>query len=219
MSTQQVQRLDFSIALLQGPTEEPLTLQQAKEHLRLPTDVGFTDFDNKLNVFIKTARGYLERNYGIRCLTQKVEVTFQNFPAEDRIRIPVWPVQSFDYFTYTRADGVTTPMLIGATDTPNVELLTRTRRKPAEICLPWAKIWPPAVLTTADAIRVGLTVGFNPNGSPLTLPLDPNIIQAMCLLLSWWWDNGAAATVGSLMKSDLSALGVDECMSDLRLYW
>jgi hypothetical protein len=129
-------------------------------------------------------------------------------------------VQSCDYFTFEDTLGNVNPLVVGATGDAGVQVLTRLNRKPCELVLPWAHVWPPTVLTTADPIRIGLTVGYMTAGqSPLTLPIDVNILNAMCLLISWWWDNGAAATLGSLMKSDVSAIGVDQMMASVKLYY
>lgn len=208
---------DFSISYIAPPTSEPLTLAQAKDHLRLPQDL--TDFDSKLNLFIPGARAYLEDSFSLRIMKQQVLLTFSQFPRQDRLRLPVWPIQSVDVFKYIGVDGTAYTLNVGATGGAGVQLLSRLNRKPVELVLPFAAVWPAQILTTADGIQISLTCGYMNGKSPETLPLPPSIQQAMCLMLAHWWDNGAAVTVGTLMQSKALALGVDEIMASERLYW
>jgi hypothetical protein len=147
---------------------------------------------------------------------QQVEVTLQNFPRADRIRFPIWPVQSVDYFHYTDTADVQRSMVIGTTSA--ADLLARTAKKPAEVVLPFAKIWPAYVLQMADAIRIGLTVGFLSGASPDLLPIPGAAIRAMKLLIGHYYENRSAVTLGTLMKSEPLVLAVASCMSSVGLY-
>lgn len=208
---------DFSVQLLTPPASEPLTLDQAKDHLRLPRDL--TDFDPRLTLFIQSCRAFLEDTFGLRIMRQQVELRLSQFPHGDRMALPVWPVQSVDYFKFIGIDGTLFTMTVGDTGGVGVNLLQRLAKKPVELVLPFGGVWPAQILTPADGIQIGLTCGFLNGHSPETLPLPPSILQAMCLMLGHWWDNGAASTLGTLMQSKTLVLGVDEAMASERLYW
>lgn len=83
------------VRLVTGPAEEPLTLQQAKDHLRLETDL---DDDYLESLLIPAARQYLERVCWRGFLLQTWELTLPGFRGEDRLDLaPDWrsPVGAF----------------------------------------------------------------------------------------------------------------------------
>jgi len=215
-----VQRGDWSIAQLNPPVGEPLTLAQAKLHLRI--DDSLTEDDVYVTDLISAARGELEDEYGIRFLQQQVEVRLQNFPRADRIKLPIWPVQTIDYFRYHVADGTVGTMDVVTDDTQAISgsaVLTRVSKKPAEVMLPFAHVWPAVILQAADGIRIGLTVGYLTGGSPETLPIPPAALMAMRRLISHGYENRDNVTLGTLMKSDEIAFGVSRLMANVGLYW
>jgi uncharacterized phiE125 gp8 family phage protein len=208
----QVLEGDWSIRQLTMPTSEPITLAQAKDHLRISQTL--TNEDADITDMIVGARSYLEGAYGIRFMPQTVEVTLQQFPRDDRIRLPIWPATVVNYVKYTDVANVERDMIVGTDNT--AEVLYRLWKKPAELILPFAKIWPPAVLQMADAVRIGLTVGFT-GGSP-EFPLPVMSTRAMKLLVGHYYENRSAVTLGTLMKSDPLALAIDHLMANVRLY-
>ncbi len=207
--TMQVRPADFSIRALSLPAAEPLTVAEAKDHLRIPVDV--TDFDSQAAALIEASRYYLEENHSVKLVKQDVELILQCFPREDRIRIPVWPVQAINYITWRAADNTA-----GSMD-PAIDYDVRIYRKPAEVVLRFAKIWPPIVLATADPVAIGLTVGFLSGSSPELLPMPGTVKQAMKLLIDHWYRNGSDVTIGSLMVSKKLERGVDALMKNVRL--
>jgi uncharacterized phiE125 gp8 family phage protein len=202
--------LDFSIRPLSLPTSEPMSVAQAKAHLRIPADV--TEFDEIVADLIASARDYIEQTYNLRILPQDVEIGFLQFPKGDRIRLPIWPVQSLNYFHYTTAAEETLAIDL------NVLVKARLHRKPAEIALRFSQVWPAVITDTSEGLQIGLTVGWETGDSPELLPRPPQINQAMRLLIGHGFNNGSAVTLGTLDKSDPLALGVDSLMANIRLY-
>jgi uncharacterized phiE125 gp8 family phage protein len=201
---------DWSISLLEPPAAEPLTLDQAKAHLK----VTWPEEDSTIGDYLTAARAYIEDAYGIRLVRQKVEVQFQNFPLlADRMKLPIAPVQSVDYFRYFDVQLVQRVMVVGT------DLHVRLNKRPPELILPYGKVWPPVVLDTADPIRIGLAVGFVNGHSPETLPVPPAALSAMRLLLTHQYENRAAVTLGTLEKTDPLALGVAHLMANVALYF
>lgn len=208
---------DWAIEQLGNPAAEPLTLAQAKAQVRIPSDV--TDYDELISDSVSAARSFLEETYGVPMVKQQVRVSYVGFPRMDRIRLPVWPVQSVDAMDYVTADGLPHTLNVGEVDTiPVPDVIARLWRKPAELSLPWAHIWPPAVLQSGGAVRISLTVGFLTGESPELLPIPPAALQAMKLLIGHAFFNGSAATIGSLQKSEPLVFGIDALMANIRLY-
>lgn len=202
--------LEFSIRQLTPPATEPMTLAEAKNHLRIPDDV--TELDTVIALYIASARAYLEATYSTYLVKRTIEILFQNFPRVDTMRMPIWPIQSIDYFRYTGANGTQGSLAV------DTQILTRLYKKPPELVLPWAAVWPQIVLTTADPIAVGATVGFVTASSPENLPMPAAALEAMRMLIGHQYFNGSAITLGSLMKSDPIALGVSQFMANVGLY-
>ena len=216
-------RGDWAVEWLQYPATEPLTLSQAKAQLGITDDQ--TDFDALIggtgsgDGYISTARNYIEETYGIAILKQRVRFTIAQFPWEDTIRLPLWPVQSCDAMGYTTADNMFNPMSVGDnTLIPIPNVLTRLSRKPAELVLPFGQIWPPATLQTTDGVQADFTIGYIRGDSPETLPVPSVVYQAMRLLIGHYFMNREAATVIG-RPSEALVLGIDSLMANVRLYY
>lgn len=200
----------WALRTIRPPAAEVISLSQAKGHLHI--DLSFTDEDTTLEGYIESAREVIEQHYNLRLAQQQVELLLQNFPYGDAIQLPIWPVQSADYLNFTDVANVTRTLTIGT------DVLTRLYCKPAELKLPFGGVWPAQVLTTADPVKIGLTVGFITGASPETLKMPARAVAAMLLLIGHSYDNRSAVTLGTLMKSEKLLHGVDDLMADLRLY-
>lgn len=84
-----------------APVNKPISLEEAKEHLRIVT----TDHDDYINElilgFVDMAEGYMNR----AIVTQTLEYTLDSFP--DEIILPRAPVQSITSIQYVDTDGAT----------------------------------------------------------------------------------------------------------------
>lgn len=206
-----VERGDWSLALVTPPASEPVTLAKAKAHLRI--DPSLVDDDDWVTDCITGAREYLERAYDLKVMPQRWEMRLQNFPHDDRIRFPIGPVQAIPYFKYMDTGGNITSLTVGKGS--GFDLLTRLQKKPAEIVLPFGRVWPAVILQMADPIQIGLDLGYVTGASPEVLPMPGQVRQAMYLLIDHYYNNRSAVTLGSLMRSDPLHLGVEYLMSAL----
>ena len=144
---------DWAIETLALPAAEPMTLATAKLQCRVPTAI--TEYDALLSDAISAARNYIESTFANYLAKQRVRITFASFPQGDRFRLPVWPIQTIDAMDYVTADGVAHFLNVGEVDTaPVPDVIARLWRKPAEMVLPFAHIWPPATLQIGGAIRI-----------------------------------------------------------------
>lgn len=207
---------DWAIEQLSLPSVEPLTLDQAKSHLRMTPDEN--DFDDVVTDLISIARNYIETTYGLPIMQQRLRLRLKQFPRASVIRLPIWPVQTVDAMTYIDAAAGMNVMLVGDDETqPIPDVITLLSRKPCELHLPWGHIWPPTVLQTAGAIRIDITGGFLTGASPELLPIPTTVLQAMKLLIGHYYENPEAATVIGRPSEPL-VLGVDALMQNVRLY-
>lgn len=164
---------------LAGPAIEPVTLDEAKAHLR----VDFSDDDDLITALIKTATASLESYTRTRLITQTVQVTADSFL---KLRsLPVWPVQSVVSVVYDDLDGVET--------TWDPALFTHRRSvKPNQIVPAYEETWPHA-RDHVDAVRVTLVVGYGDAAEDV----PAEIRHAMKLMISELYNNRELAVVGA----------------------
>ena len=87
-----------------GPTSEPVSLVEAKDHCEITQSD--TTHDNKLSRLIKMAREIVESDTGYVLMTQTYTLTISEFPSEDRLQLPLRPLQSVSSITYYDQDAV-----------------------------------------------------------------------------------------------------------------
>jgi len=100
----------MTIALITAPANEPISLVEAKEHLRIDHD----HEDNLIEETIKSARQYTEFASGQKMITQSWRQYESCFPSQRQIAIKVSPVQSIAAVTAFSSDG--TPHVLSSDD-------------------------------------------------------------------------------------------------------
>jgi uncharacterized phiE125 gp8 family phage protein len=88
-------------AMITPPFAEPLTLAEARAHLRLDQSAE----DELLASLIKTAREHLEREAGLCLIRQIWRLYLDRWPRDGIIRISKSPVQAIQTVTIYEADG------------------------------------------------------------------------------------------------------------------
>ena len=91
----------MTYALITPPTAEPLTLAEAKAHLRLDTD----DENDLVSGLITVAREHLERSAGHCLLTQTWRLHLDSISEDGMISIARGPVQAIESLTVYDAEG------------------------------------------------------------------------------------------------------------------
>ncbi len=84
-----------------APTVEPVTVQQAKQHVRVDKD----DEDTKITDLITWARRTVEREVGVALVNTTFRMDLEYFPFE--IVLPRPPLSSVTQVQYIDADGTT----------------------------------------------------------------------------------------------------------------
>lgn len=96
------QRVTYKVTT--EPTSEPVTLTEAKNHLRMD---GLTVDDDLINSLITAARQYAEMYCNRGFVTQTITQVYNRFPPSGEVlRLSVSPVQSLSNVTYTDENGV-----------------------------------------------------------------------------------------------------------------
>ncbi|MEP3197080.1 MAG: head-tail connector protein [Lentilitoribacter sp.] len=91
----------MTLVLSQSPLSEPITLDEAKAHLRLDHD----SEDDLLNLLIATAREYLESQTQLALMTQSWRLCLDNWPTDHCVKLHKSPVQSIDQIEQFDGNG------------------------------------------------------------------------------------------------------------------
>lgn len=84
-----------TLSTITAPTDEPVTLQEAKDALRIES----SDEDVRIWNIIRSARQFAEDYTNLRIMTQVVELSLDAWPSTV-IDLEVWPIQSVDSVKY-----------------------------------------------------------------------------------------------------------------------
>lgn len=151
-------------------TEEPLTLDDAKAHLR----VDFTAEDPYIAGLISAARGWIEQETAQALATQDWELTLDAFPPYTHpIELQIAPIQSVLSVKYTPYGGTeqTWPP-----DNYVVDVFSRPGR------IAPVSGWPGDQLVPLNGVRIALRCGY---GAAAEVP--DVVKEAMRLLIAYWY--------------------------------
>lgn len=151
--------------LVTPPADEPVSLAEAKAHLRLTQD----DEDAMISRLIVAARRLVEAQTGLVLIRQGWTVRLARWPDDRAIRLPLAPLLSIDAVT---AGGVAldASLLVADTAAGEVRLLR-------------------GAITPAGAIMVSLTAGF---GAADDVPAP--IRQALLMIVAHLYEQRGSET-------------------------
>lgn len=167
----------YGLVTIAGPTQEPVTVAEAKLHLRIDHSAD----NDEIASFIKTVRRLTEEYCSKRWVEQTLRLTLPAWPCNGIVRLPVEPVKSVASVKYLDADGVLQTI-------SNTLYQTWLDGSPP-IIAPGSPVarnvcWP--TLQTGDIapIRIEFTAGY---GSAASVPDE--VKTAMKLWLTYWYEN------------------------------
>lgn len=174
----------MALSLYVAPVSEPVSLSEAKVHLRVSADQ--TDEDSLISALIKAAREYAESFTGRAIRTQTWDLKLDAFPC-DEIVLPYPPVTSVTSITYVDTAG--------STQTWDSSLYQTSL--PSGPDAGKARIWPaygqyfPQTRCQMDAVTVRFVAGY------ATVSAVPESIKAAVkLLIGHWYMNREHVAVG-----------------------
>ncbi len=140
----------MTIAELLPPAVEPVTLAEAKAHLRLDA----TDEDALVLVLIRAAREYLEAATGLCLIARPLRLYLDDWPGTRVIEITRGPVQTIETVTVYDAAGLPVEVDLAG------YVLDGTAR-PARLVLPER----PETARAVNGIEIDFTAGFGESGA------------------------------------------------------
>lgn len=178
----------MTLALLTGPAAEPVTLAEARAHLRLDG----TEENPLVEALIAAARAALEAETRRAFVTQSWRLTLDDWPA-DLVRLPLAPVAAVTAVKVASLSGAMLPIDPGFYETD-------LAGEPPRLAAKRGQAWPmPA--TRLAGIAVDFTAGY---GTAADVP--PPLKQALLLLVAHWFENREPAGSGNELPRTITAL-------------
>jgi uncharacterized phiE125 gp8 family phage protein len=143
----------FAIRQTTPPTVEPLSLQEAKDHLRLDGDME----DTHISALIAAARGWVEGFWGRQLAAATFKLTLDAFPTDNgAITLPSPPLIAVTSIAYVDTNGTTQTL---STSDYTVD----SESEPARIVPAYGEDWPDTreqVNAVAVTYRAGYAAPF-----------------------------------------------------------
>ena len=180
----------MALRLITAPAAEPVTLTEAKAHLR----VDHTDEDALISALISAARTYCEQFTARAFVSQTWELVIDEFPTSE-IMIPLPPLQSVESIKYDDSDG--NEQTLGALDYD-----VDTVSQPGWV-VPVTTGWPTSTWDGINAVRIRFVAGYDPGtDSPIDLAANvPQSIKAAILLhVGQFYDQREDIVVGTVVN-------------------
>jgi hypothetical protein len=216
--------------LLQGPSIEPVTVDEVKMQARVP----ITADDALIAIHISAARELVEKFLRRKLITQKWRMYLDAFPGyiDQRLGgnivtapiaigatsymagirwaiVPPWPpVQSVDAVAFLGPDGTTVTM------TENVDYLVDKVSNPARITPPFGKFWPISRIQV-NSVWVDTTVGYGDTAAAVPASARLAILQTCTDYYVHRGDD--ADPTGTMMQLSQGAIRLLSLNRDLRM--
>jgi len=176
-----------SLVVTVDPTDEPVSLQEAKDVLRIDS----SDDDAYVGTLIVAAREWCETYTKRHFVKRTVRAYWDNWPAGICIESP-------RPFTETTASPTLKYYAEGSTSATTLAASSYwvdSDGEPGRIVLRSGQTWPDTTLRTANAVELTLQTGY---GSEPDVP--DSIKQAILFLVGHWYANREAVLIGTISK-------------------
>lgn len=186
----------MALKLITPPAEEPVTLTQAREHLRATS----TEEDAKILALIMAAREHVEDYTRRRLITQTWELVLDEFPRE--LELPSPPLQSVTSIKYLDESDVEQTL---GTSSYQVD----ADSEPGRVVLAPNAEWPD-LSEKINAVRIRFVCGY---GGAAAVPWA--IRAAMLLIIGHLFEQREQVNVGNLVTE--MPFGVDRLLAPYRM--
>ena len=139
----------MGLKLITAPQEEPITLAEAKSHLRITS----TDEDALIETWIKAVREYCEGYQNRAYITQTWELSLDRFPDNSIIKVPLPPLQDITSIKYYDPEGTEKEF---SSDDYEVD----TYSEPGRVSLGYGKSWPSEILRPVNGVIIEFIAGY-----------------------------------------------------------
>ncbi len=165
----------MALKLLSGPAQEPVSLAEAKAHVK----VDHADEDTLIASLITAARIHVETTLSRLLITQSWAWFLDEWPeagATDHLVFPVSPIAAVDGVTIYQADD-------SSSSWGSQNYFADLVSDPPRLYRRAGKSWPKPG-RVANGIEIRFTGGYGSDGAAVPMPLR----QAILLLVAHWYE-------------------------------
>ena len=174
--------MPLSIVVTTSPSIEPLSVIEAKDHLRVDGD----DDEVLIAAYIKAAREFAEAYTGRTLINTVYTLSLDKFPtSSDAIEIPAAPLASVTSISYVDTDGATDSM-------DSSDYRVDTSSEPGRITVAYGNSWP-STRDITNAVSIVYTGGYGTSRDDV----PEGIRMAMRLLVGHMYENREAVVIGT----------------------
>ncbi len=159
----------MNLRLVTAPAKEPVSVQEAKDHLKILHALEDGYIGSLVKAATKMAEDFLNR----ALIEQEWELLFDFFPRSP-INIPLPPLQSIDSVKYIDSEGVLQTLAPSEYETDTAGFIGR-------LSLRDGKSWPSTKRTT-NAVVVAFTAGYGDDPGNVPEPIRQGIKVAVAAL-------------------------------------
>jgi len=182
-----------SLVRVTEPVVEPVTIAEAKSHLRIDTD--FTDDDLYLQSLITASRYYVENYVDRTLLRTQLRMKLDHFPVWD-LPLPRPPAMADSVVVqYVPSDSS-----LGYALTTFTNFRTDRDATPSVLRPQWNGTWPSCRGAENDVV-ISWWAGYGTTGADVPVPAR----HAMLLILSHWYRNREAVSENRFAPVPMSA--------------
>lgn len=189
------------VAVITGPTVEPVQLGEAKLHLRVDHD----EDDALITWLITAAREQVEAMSRRALAPQTLELRMSAWPGDDAILLPRPPLTAVTSIKYTDTDNVEATVAASS-------YTVHTAPEPGGVWLKYGQSWPSASLAPGPSIAVRYTAGYGVGACP------GRYRQAILLLVGHWYEQREAVLVTGVQTAIVPMAVEMLCMAE-RVSW
>ena len=192
----------MGLRLITPPASDPLTLAQAKAHLR----VNFTDDDALITALVKAATLRCENWTGRALVDQKWELVLDGFPSSTQtnmfsssgevdlaIMIPKPPLIEITQVLYN--DTVGDEQIMSATN-----YYVDSVSQPGWLVPSGISAWP-ATIDAINCVRIQFRAGYLSADSPPVMNVPEDVLAGVKLMLGALYEHREQQVVGNIVNS------------------
>jgi uncharacterized phiE125 gp8 family phage protein len=168
------------LVMTSPPAAEPVTVADAKAHMRIDTDAE----DVLIGSLLLTSRLHIETALSLALITQSWTMTLDRWPAARQLDLPLAPLRSVDEVRVNDARG-------DPTEVPEQNYLVDLASRPPRLI--WNNCAPPLPGPAANGIEIDLTAGFGDTADSVPAPLK----HAILMLTAHWYEHRDPQEIGT----------------------
>lgn len=194
--------MNFSLSVVTAPAEEPVSLTDAKLHLRVTTD----GEDTLISSLITAARQYVEETCSRALVEQTLEYTVDAWPCGGFL-LPRPPLVSVTSIKYRDTDGVEATWA-------SINYLVRAGEVPGRVVPGYSISYPTTTLQPAGGITVRYVAGY---GAVSAVPAA--IKAAMLLMIGNLYEHRESVVVGQTATILAENPTISVLLAPYRVWW